>query len=36
MTVRSSDFVDRGGHGLDFDGEGAPVVLEVFERVYGV
>jgi hypothetical protein len=36
MTVRSSEFVDRDGHGLDFNDEGAPVVLEVFERVYGV
>jgi hypothetical protein len=26
VTVRSSDIVDRGGHGPDFNGEGAPVV----------
>jgi hypothetical protein len=26
VTVRSSDLVDRGGHGLDFDGEGTPMV----------
>jgi hypothetical protein len=26
VTVRLSDLVDRSGHGLDFDGEGAPMV----------